>query len=252
MNDSSGGGGLSDQKIAQIDAAIARAKARKSSKDGEGGGTPPAAGAPKPSDGERALAKEQRDAERKAKQAERAKKKEERLAAAVARATAPAHMRKVMRAAEKLSPLGAAAALLFAESTKSLSPGDLAALAQHILHHNRVQATSSSLSAKLSVGQAVTIIGGEPRYVGITGTILKAQRIRCYVQVPNQSKPVYLFTSDVQPVEGEEPISEPEGTTDEKSTDDDSSESDDAGEPDAPSVDDDDAPAADEPAHAGA
>jgi hypothetical protein len=36
--------------------------------------------------------------------------------------------------------------------------------------------------------------------VGQTGTVSKAQRIRCYVEIPGVNKPVYLFTSDVETI----------------------------------------------------
>jgi hypothetical protein len=53
-------------------------------------------------------------------------------------------------------------------------------------------------SNKVEAGNTVTIISGDARYVGKTGTVSKAQRIRCYVEIPGVSKPVYLFTSDVE------------------------------------------------------
>jgi len=66
-----------------------------------------------------------------------------------------------------------------------------------------VQATQRALSQKVAAGDEVRILGGDPRYVGMTGTVSKAQRIRCYVTVGGVNKPIYLFTSDVQVLEGE-------------------------------------------------
>ena len=110
----------------------------------------------------------------------------------------PAHMRKVLKAAEKLGSLGQAAELLFNEATANLTQSELATLAFHIQHFNRVKATERALGQKVVAGQNVQIIGGDPRFIGKSGTVFKAQRIRCYVTLDGVNKPIYLFTSDVQ------------------------------------------------------
>lgn len=197
---------LTDQSINKIDQAIAAAKARKAMKTGTTDGAaataakpakavpPPAK--PKATDEEKAAklaAREQERADNKAKRdAERAKKLAERSAA-----KSPAHMKKVQKAAERLSPLGQAATLLFNEATAGLSASDLAVLALHIQHFNRVKATERALGQKVTAGTKVTIVGGDSRYIGKSGTVTKAQRIRCYVTVEGSTKPIYLFTSDV-------------------------------------------------------
>lgn len=193
-----------DQKLSDIDKALAAAKARKAAK-GNGTTTTTATTTteasaepkrPKLSDEEKAARLAQRNAEReerKAKRdAERAQKNAEKLAN-----RQPAHMKKVQKAAEKLGALGQAAELLFNEATTNLTAAELATLATHIQHFNRVKATERALTQKIEAGATVTIVGGDPRYIGKTGTVAKAQRIRCYVTLEGQTKPIYLFTSDV-------------------------------------------------------
>ena len=200
---------LTDQNVSQIDKAIAAAQARKAAKAGGAPGEakapkePKAAAEPKrprlteeekaakvaQRDAERAERKANRDAARTAKLAERAANKQ------------PAHMRKVQKAAEKLAPLDQAALLLFNEATTNLPAAELATLALHIQHFNRVQSTGRALNQKIEAGNTVTIIGGDPRFIGKTGPVSKAQRIRCYVKIEGFAKDVYLFTSDVAPVE---------------------------------------------------
>ena len=89
--------------------------------------------------------------------------------------------------------------LTFNEVTTNFSAEQITALALHLQHFNRVKATERALNQKIEAGMSVRIIGGDPKYIGMTGTVSKAQRIRCYVEVPGIKKPVYLFTSDVEP-----------------------------------------------------
>lgn len=200
---------LTDQNVSEIDKALAAAKARKDAK-GSGGATPKPAKAenadatpkepkrPKLSEEEKAARLAQRETERAARKATRDAARAAKLAERNANRK-PAHMKKVEKAAEKLAALGQAAELLFNEATTNLTAAELATLATHIQHFNRVQATQRALSQKIEAGMQVTIIGGDPRWIGKTGTVSKAQRIRCYVTLEGQAKPVYLFTSDVAP-----------------------------------------------------
>lgn len=200
---------LTDQNVSEIDKALAAAKARKDAK-GSGGATPKPAKAenaeatpkepkrPKLSEEEKAARLAQRETERAARKATRDAARAAKLAERNANRK-PAHMKKVEKAAEKLAALGQAAELLFNEATTNLTAAELATLATHIQHFNRVQATQRALNQKIEAGMQVTIIGGDPRWIGKTGTVSKAQRIRCYVTLEGQAKPVYLFTSDVAP-----------------------------------------------------
>jgi hypothetical protein len=138
---------------------------------------------------ERADAKAKRDAEREAKKAEK-------LAA-----RKPAHMSKVLKAAEKLPTLNADAEIVFSDATSNLPAAQVAALALHLQHFNRVKATERAMNAKIEEGDEVEIIGGDPRFIGKVGTVVKAGRLRCHVEVEGLDKNVYCFTSDVAPTE---------------------------------------------------
>lgn len=139
---------------------------------------------------ERLVAKQKRDDERIAKKAAKA------LEAAAKKST---HMSKVDRAASKLPVLTTAAEEVLGKVKADLPLETLTALALHIQHFVRVSSTVAALSQKLEVGQQVRIVGGDPKFVGKTGTVTKAARLRCFVDVGGR-KPVYLFTSDVAAV----------------------------------------------------
>jgi len=199
---------LTDQTVSNIDKAIAAAKNRKATKVAAGttataDGTAPAATPKEPKAAKPKMSDEDKAAKLAARETERAAKKAERDTARAAKlaernaSRSPAHMKKVLKAAEKLTALSTAAELIFNEATANLPGAELAALATHIQHHNRVQATNRALNQNLEVGQSVRITGGDPSFIGKSGTLAKVQRIRCYVTVEGLNKPVYLFTSDV-------------------------------------------------------
>jgi chemotaxis protein histidine kinase CheA len=207
---------LTDASVSEIDKALNAAKARKQNREGKPAAAASstaekpakAAKAPKePSAPKRPRLTDEHKAEREAaKVAERAATKAARDEARAAKRAErdstkqPAHMRKVAKAAERLGTLNESAQLIFNEATANLTAADLATLALHIQHFNRVKATERALTQTITEGMSVSIVGGDPRFIGQTGTVTKAQRIRCYVQVTGAKKPVYLFTSDVQPV----------------------------------------------------
>jgi hypothetical protein len=183
-------------KLSAIDKALAQAKARKAAKDS----SPPPAGddvqtvTVQKSDTDKAL----KLAEREARRAQIAKDREERKAAkAAAQPKGPAHMKKIASAANKLPTLTDTAQLLFNEATTNFSAEQLTALALHIQHFNRVKATERALNQRVVQGTQVRIIGGDPKFIGMTGSVTKAQRIRCYVTVPGVKREVYCFTSDI-------------------------------------------------------
>lgn len=180
----------------------ATAKGETSEADATSAPTPKAdkpVAKPKITEEEKAAKQAAKDVESTAKKAARELERDAKKAQREADRK-PAHLRKVQRAAERLSPLGQGAQLLFNEATAGLSAADLASLALHIQHFNRENATVRALSQKLNTGDHVTFVGGDPRYIGKTGTVNKSQRIRCYIDVPGSKKPVYCFTSDVAPV----------------------------------------------------
>lgn len=189
-----------NNKLSAIDKALAAAKARKAAKEGstsqESGEVAVSAPATKVSDEEKA----QKLAARAAKQAQLKAEREARRVekAATKAASKPAHMKKIDRAAGKLPMLNCAAQILFNEAITNFSAEQINAISQHLLHFNRVKSTERALSQKVESGTTVKIIAGDSRYVGMTGTVSKAQRIRCYVTVPGVKRDVYCFTSDVE------------------------------------------------------
>ncbi|MCR4330920.1 MAG: hypothetical protein NUV49_03525 [Patescibacteria group bacterium] len=184
----------------EIDAIINTAKARIAAKNG---GT-----APGESKAKRArLSTEdraERDAKREASKAERLAARDAKRAAKQATLEAnrkPAHMAKVDKAAEKLPTLTEAAQAAFDSATADLTPAEVFAVAEHFKHFVRVSRTSTALDTKLNPGDQVLIKSGNARFIGVQGTVIRSQRIRCYVEVPGYDKQVYLFTSDVSLIE---------------------------------------------------
>lgn len=205
---------MSDQ-ISAIDKAIQAAQARKAAKSGTSDASEASANEPKapkapktpkaPKEPKRPrLTDEEKAARTAAKDAERATKKAEREAARAAKKAAreserrTPHMSKVEKAAAKLPTLSAEAQETFNGITANFSAAQVSAIAAHLGHFNRVKATERALSQTVGTGDTVRIVSGDPRFIGQTGTVAKAQRIRCYVEVAGAKKPVYLFTSDVE------------------------------------------------------
>ena len=219
-----------DQKLSAIDKALAAVKARKESK-GTGttaAGTATTSKAPKMTDEERKAKQDKLEQERHDRKAKREEERAAKKAAAIA-ARQPAHMSKVIKAAEKLGSLAQSAQLLFNEATANLTAGEIASLALHLQHFNRTKATELASKVELAVGQAVEIISGEQtKYIGQVGIVVKAQRIRCYVHIEganNRPVPgtddtgVYFFTSDVRQIEV--PAGALEGSTEDDAASDD-------------------------------
>lgn len=204
--------------MTDIDRAVNAAKARRAAKAGEGieaeasEGTEGTEGSgegvsKEKASGRKRLTDEERAKRKEALEADRAERKEKREAERSAKKAAKEadkktpHMSKVDKAAERLPSMASGTQSLFNEAIANLPASEVSALAAHLQHFNRVKATERALNQKVVVGDTVRIIGGDPRYIGKVGTIEKAQRIRCYVEVPGTKKSVYLFTSDVALVE---------------------------------------------------
>ena len=201
--------------ISAIDKAIQAAQARKAAKSGdtnvtsEASATPKAPKAPKtpkaPSEPKRPrLSDEEKTARTAARDAERATNKATRDVARAAKQAAKQadrkapHMSKVEKAASKLPTLSEQAQLTVNDITANFSASVVSAIAAHLGHFNRVKATERALGQTIATGDTVKIVSGDSRFVGQTGEVFKAQRIRCYVTVAGAKKPVYLFTSDVE------------------------------------------------------
>lgn len=196
--------------IPAIDAALAAAKARKGKRAAANGENTTAtseastkAKRTRLTDEERSARNAQKEADRAARKAKRAEERDARRAQRAA-TRAPAHLAKVEKAGNKLPTLNDEAQAQFNAITAGFSRDQVNAIAQHLMHFNRVQATKRALEQKLEAGARVRVVDGDPRYVGKTGTVSKAQRIRCYVEIEGAKKPVYLFTSDVEVVEAAE------------------------------------------------
>lgn len=194
----------------KIDEAIAAANARRAAKNGG-----ESHGSNQEKKGRKRLSAEEREARDRAREQEKAERQAAREAKKEAARQAreankkPAHLTKVEKAAAKLPTLEYEANCLFESVTQTLSLNETAALAAHLEHFVREQRTKAALNSEVKVGQSVTIVSGDdPSLIGKTAVVTRAQRIRCYVSVPGHDKPVYLFTSDVQPLESVEQTQE--------------------------------------------
>lgn len=195
-----------DNKTNMIDRALAQAKARRAAREAaetaDGGAPVGEAGV----DARPAISKSEdkarraaaREAAKEARELERAARRAARAATTASKK--PAHMTKVERAASRLPALVSEAQEAVERITSNFGADQITAVALHLQHHNRVAATKQALTVQVATGDQVTIVGGDPRFVGRTGTVAKTQRIRCFVSVPGVNKPVYCFTSDVKKV----------------------------------------------------
>lgn len=187
-----------------IDAAIAAARARQGDDSGD---------APKAKQKRRRLTPEERAERKRAYEVEKARKAAARAEAKAKKqaeyeaSREPAHMAKVTKAAEKLPPMDEqtqAAYNQLTEGDDSLTPAQVFVLSENLSHHVRVKQTQAALDMDLNVGDHVQVLSGDPRAVGMTGTVTKAQRIRCFVTLDENERSVYLFCSDVEVLEAAE------------------------------------------------
>ena len=157
---------------------------------------------PKVKDEATKAAAEEARAQRKAERdADREKRKAEKAAAAEGKKS---HMKKVERAASKLPALSTEAQSKLNELRLELSNVELTALSAHILHHVRATATVAAAGKRPGVGAKVKIVGGDPKFVGMVGTVVDSRPLRCFVEVQGAKKPVYLFNSEVSMVDADE------------------------------------------------
>ena len=193
-------------KFSAIDKALAAAQARKAAK-GDSSNTVTNIRASKPKgdkikldDASKTAAKMVREEGRKQRQEQlKIQREARRTAKALERVNGKApHMKKIEKAAAALPVMSVVTQKFFDEITPNLSAEQVTSLALHLQHFNRVKATERALNQKLDIGQRVRITGGPTKYVGMAGTVDRAQRIRCFINIPGFRKPVYLFTSDVE------------------------------------------------------
>ena len=147
------------------------------------------------------LQKAEREAARQVREVDRAAARVQReaLKASAKVGKAPSHMKKVERALSKLPVINADVQLILSEAIGSLSAQQLDALAQHISHHNRAAATMTAMkSVVLRIGDTVRITAGEPKFIGMTGIVVKSRQLRAKIQVPGIEKLVYIFTGQAE------------------------------------------------------
>ena len=191
-----------DTKLTAIDKALSQAKARKAMRDStlrsEGGDTAQAGKKSGASSGDKAIKLAERLERQQKIVADRVERKAVKLKEKETVVKGPVYMKKIERAAGKLPQLGMESQLTFNEVVANFSREQVTALALHLQHFNRVKATERALDQKVVQGMDVRIVGGDPKFVGMTGSVIRSQRIRCYVAIPGVKREVYLFTSDVE------------------------------------------------------
>ena len=194
-------------KFSAIDKALAAAQARKAAKEGtevalKARPSKPKGEKIKVDDAAKAAAKSAKEEARRQRQEQLKQQRDARRAAKMAErgeAKTP-HMKKIEKAAAALPVMSVIAQAFFGDITTNLSAEQVTSLALHLQHFNRVKATERALEQELEAGQQVRIVGGPTKYVGKIGTVDRAQRIRCFVNIPGVRKSVYLFTSDVETI----------------------------------------------------
>lgn len=112
----------------------------------------------------------------------------------------PKHQAKLDRARSQLPELNEAEQYFFDKLVGELPPGQLEKVSAHLAFHVRQTQTANAVETTLTVGQTVRIVSGNQKHLGKVGVVSRAQRIRCYVNVPNVDREIYLFTSDVEPI----------------------------------------------------
>jgi len=197
--------------LSAIDRALEVARKRKAARSAMDGGTltlnesttsaktPKAPKAPKATDEEAVAAKAAKDADKAKNKAEKAAARDAKRALAEASKPAkpPAHMKKVEKARSKLPQMTSAAENTFGEITANLTATEIATLALHLQMHNRATATLlATTQARLPMDAVVKITGGDPQYIGLTGTVIHSQKLRAKIQVEGHSKPVYIYNGE--------------------------------------------------------
>lgn len=188
---------LTENQISILDAAIAEAKTKATKT---------------PKDANTATSKDERKSEREAKRAQLAEERAERRALREAKKAERESQKKMLPDTARLVTAEARLPQLTTTASDALaavfgtnpSEADLAAIISHLQHGLRSRQTiRAATGTEIQEGQTVVIKVGEPRFVGKVGVVTKVSRIRCHVQLEGREKPLYVFTSDVSPVETE-------------------------------------------------
>lgn len=192
---------MNNVNISAIDRALTAAKARKAVKESSEHVPMPGKAEKAHDKAALALSKSSALAERTAaKEAARNVRSAERAEARAKKATEksdkkPSHMKKVERALSKLPKLNDATQLSFNEIICNIDASQINALALHLQHHNRQMSTTNAInSMMLTIGATVLITGGDPKFVGQVGQVVKSRQLRAKIKIPGQEKLVYIFT----------------------------------------------------------
>jgi len=125
----------------------------------------------------------------------RAAKKAARIEALIARGTP--HLKKVNNARAKLPKMNGSVQESYNDLVSNFSAVQLEALAAHLGLAAREKKTVAAASAiRLPLGSSVTVTGGDPRYIGKTGTVVHSQKLRAKVQVPGLARLVYIYNGE--------------------------------------------------------
>lgn len=169
---------------------------------------------PKLSESEKAALKAEKDAKREAKalisaekktaaEAEKAEKRaarEAKKAAKAGEAKPVPHVAKVERSTSELPALPDGLQS-FSDQFATLPASVASILLAHLENDLRYRQVVASNGIKdITEGTVVEIIAGPAEFIGAVGRVTKAQRIRCFVEIEGESKPVYLFLADVRKV----------------------------------------------------
>lgn len=153
---------------------------------------------------EKAAREEKKAQIAKDREERKAKKEADKASKLAAKAEKKPNLSKVEKARAKLPQLNDASQVAFDDATSNLGKGQIAALALHLQHYLREQATIASANAKYEVGQLVTVINSaDPRIIGKAAEITQTHRIRVHAKVDGFKGEFYLFNADVEAIEEE-------------------------------------------------
>ena len=116
------------------------------------------------------------------------------------------HIRRAEKSAAKLPALSEAANEVLSLAL-GLSHEDLNAVMAHVNHKVRMKTLQDAVqlrsSAAITAGMTVRIMSG--RHAGKVAKVKEVKRIRCHVTLVGgaEDRVIYLFTSEVEPVEAE-------------------------------------------------
>lgn len=149
---------------------------------------------------EREALKKAREEKRAARKAAREEKKAAKAAERAAKGSGDKLVEKALSKLPKLDENTAALVAQIVECTHAHS-ASLAAVIDHLKFAANVAGRAQAKAVEVEAGDAVRIVGGNPKYVGMVGIVERAAKLRCHVAVPGKDTTIYLFNSDVEVVD---------------------------------------------------